>query len=101
MTKHLYTSQRKIQRYARKCKRLVEHASKVTIAKVYEKKPKLKKKLAKYRKTDKKKYLKYLKKEYSLLKKALPKFAVTKWEFTQYQYFLMNPTKLSRGYHTE
>jgi len=22
-----------------------------------------------------------------------PKFAVTKWEFTQYQHFLMNPTK--------
>ena len=90
MTKHSSSTQRKIKRYERKCKRLVEHANKVTIAKVYEKHPNLKK--AKYRKTDKK-YLHYLKKEYSLLKKALPKFAVSKWEFTQYQYFLLNPTK--------
>ena len=83
-------SQRKIKRYERKCKRLVENADLDKLVKVYEKHPKLKK--AKYRKCDKK-YLHYLKKKYSLLKKALPKFAVTKDEFTQYQYFLMNPTK--------
>lgn len=80
----------KIKRYERKLKRLVKHADFDTIVKVYEKHPKLKK--AKY-KRDKKKYLKYLKKEYFLLKKALPKFAVTKDEFTQYQYFLMYPTE--------
>ena len=82
-----------IKKYERKCTRLVEHADFNTIAKVYEKHPKLKKKLAKYMKRDEKKYLTYLKKEYSLLKKALPKFAVTKDEFIQYQHFLMNPTK--------
>ena len=38
--------------------------------KVHEKHPKIFKKSTKYMKTDKKKYLKYLKKEYSLLKKA-------------------------------
>lgn len=80
-----------IKRYERKLKRLVKGADFDTIVKVYEKHPKLKK--AKYKKTDKKKYLKYLKKEYFLLKKALPKFAVTKGEFIQYQHFLMNPTK--------
>ena len=74
-------------------KRLVLNAEYSTIIKVYEKHPNLLKKIAKYKTTDKKKYLKYLKKEYFLLKKALPKFAVTKDEFTQYQYFLMNPTK--------
>ena len=84
-----YNRNARIKRYERKCKRLVEHADFNTIAKVYEKHPKLKK--AKYMKTDKKKYLKYLKKEYFLLKKALPKFAVTKDEFIQYQHFLMNP----------
>lgn len=78
----------KIKRYERKCKRLVKDADFDTIVKVYEKHPKLKK--AKY-KRDKKKYLKYLKKEYFLLKKALPKFAVTEDEFIQYQHFLMNP----------
>lgn len=97
MTKHSSTSQRKIQRYARKRARLLENADSDELTKVYEKHPKLyaelKRKLAKYSDLDKKKYLHYLKKEYFLLKKALPKFAVTKWEFTQYQYFLMNPTK--------
>ena len=83
----------KIKRYERKCKRLVKDADFNTIVKVYEKHPKLKKKLSKYKKRDKMKYLQYLKKEYFLLKKALPKFAVTEDEFTQYQHFLMNPTK--------
>ncbi len=83
----------KIKRYKRKCKRLVVNAEYSTIVKVYEKHPKILKKIAKYRKTDKKKYLKYLKKKYSLLKKALPKFAVTEDEFIQYQYFLTNPSK--------
>ena len=92
MTKHLSNIQRKIKRYERKCKRLVENAKFDTITRVYEKHPELKKKLG-LATLDKDRYLKYLKKEYSLLKKALPKFAVTKWEFTQYQYFLMNPTK--------
>ena len=65
----------RIKKYERKCTRLMEDADFNTIAKVYEKHPKLKKKLAKYRKRDKKKYLKYLKKKYFLLKKSLPKFA--------------------------
>ena len=51
------------------------------------------KKIAKYKWKDNKKYLKYLKKEYFLQRKAHPKFAVAKGEFIQYQYFLMNPTK--------
>lgn len=65
----------KIERYERKLKRLVKHADFNTIAKVYEKHPnKLLHTRAgwlSYRKRDKKKYLKYLKKEYFLLKKAL------------------------------
>lgn len=85
-----YNRNAKIKRYERKLKRLVKDADFNTIVKVYEKHPKLKK--AKY-KRDKKKYLQYLKKEYFLLKKALPKFAVTEDEFIQYQHFLMNPTK--------
>ncbi len=84
---------RKIKRYERKCKRLVENAKYSAFAKVLEDNPKVFKLSAKYMHLDKKKYLKCLKKEYFLLKKALPKFAVTKDEFTQYQYFLMNPTK--------
>ncbi len=84
-----YNSQ--IKRYERKCKRLVVNAKYSTIAKVHEKNPKIFKKSAKYMKTNKKKYLKYLKKEYFLLKKALPKFAVTKDEFIQYQHYLLNP----------
>lgn len=92
MTKHSSTSQGKIKRYERKRARLLENVDFAELAKVYEKYPKLKRILAKYKETDKK-HLHYLKKEYSLLKKALPKFAVTKDEFTQYQYFLMYPTE--------
>ena len=93
MTKHPSTTQRKIKRYERKLKRLVLNAEYSTMIKVYEKHPKILKKIAKYKWNDKKKYLKYLKKEYFLQRKANPKFAVTKGEFIQYQYFLMNPTK--------
>ena len=71
----------------------MKHAKYSAIAKVHEKYPKIFKKAAKYRRIDKKKYLKYLKKEYFLLKKALPKFAVTNDEFTQYKYFLMYPNE--------
>ena len=86
-------SQRKIKRYERKLKRLVLNAEYSTMIKVYEKHPKILKKIAKYKWNDNKKYLKYLKKEYFLQKKANPKFAVAEDEFIQYQYFLMNPTK--------
>ena len=83
----------KIKRYERKLKRLALNAEYGTMIKVYEKHPKILKKIAKYKWVNKKKYLKWLKKEYFLQRKANPKFAVTKGEFTQYQYHLMNPTK--------
>ena len=64
-----------IKRYERKRARLLKNADSDELARAYEKRPKLyadlKRKLAKHMDTDQKKYLKYLKTEYFLLKKAL------------------------------
>ena len=64
-----------IKRYERKRARLLKNADPGELAKAYEKHPKLyaelKRKLAEHMNTDQKKYLKCLKKEYTLLKKAL------------------------------